>query len=174
MKGYPRGHTRGEFAGGASQSGLLRVPILVTMTMTGATGIGFGTAVIGDFPEGNILFLGCVAYLEFAGDVTGDLADTWSGDFGVGTTPLTDGTISAGDVDLVPSTAVGPAVAEVSPKTRGAEADGSLSGVIFDNTDGSLEINGNLLVDDADISGDTAVVTVTGELYINFVVLGND
>ena len=31
---------------------------------TGATGVGYGSAVIGDLPQGNILFLGATAYMR--------------------------------------------------------------------------------------------------------------
>ena len=58
------------------------------LTLDGATGVGFGSLVAGNFPEGNILIQGAVAYLSFAGS-GGDagLVDTWAGDFAVGTTP---------------------------------------------------------------------------------------
>lgn len=175
-KGLPRSHTRGQFAGGAGpKGGIIKVPEGTTMTITGATGNGWGTAVIGDFPAGNILLLGCVGYLQFAGSGSdADLADDWEGDYAVGTTPTADATLAGTDANVVPSTALAAATAEVSPKTRGTQADGALAGQVFDNTDGSLELNVNLSIDDADIAGDDSVITVTGELHIAYQVLGDD
>jgi hypothetical protein len=146
----------------------------VSLTVAGASGVGFGSIAAGDFPQGNILFLGCVAYMTFTGPISGSLSDTWAGDYGVGTTPASDGTITVGDVDIVSSTALAAATAEVSPRTRGVQNDGSLAGVMFDNTDDSLEINLNLLIDDADISADGIIMSCTGEIFISYVVLGND
>ncbi|MCK5612908.1 hypothetical protein KAR91_64135 [Candidatus Pacearchaeota archaeon] len=145
----------------------------VAITIDGATGVGFGSVAIGDFPEGNILFLGATSYMSISGPTSANLVDTWSGDFGVGTTPADDGTITAGDIDLIGSTPLGPAVAEVSPRTRGISVAGD-TGEIHDNTDGSLEINLNVLVDDADIDADGIVCTATGELHIAYMMLGDD
>ena len=140
------------------------------MTVDGVTGVGWGTVVIGDFPEGNVLILGAVASLSFTGPTSASLGDTWNGDYGIGSTPASDATISGADVDIIPSTAVGPAVAEASPTTRGALA----APVTLDNTDGSLEINLSLLVDDADISADGLAFTVNGSVEIVYVMLGDD
>jgi hypothetical protein len=139
----------------------------------GASGVGFGTLVAGGFPEGNILFLGAACNLQFAGSgADAGLVDTWAGDFGAGTTPASDGTISAGDVDILPSTALAAATAEVSPTTEARSIDAA-NAHIFDNTDGSLEINLNLLIDDANISADGVPITVTGFISLAYCVLGN-
>jgi hypothetical protein len=144
------------------------------VTVDGLTGVGFGSAVLGDFPEGNILLLGAVSYMSLAGSgADANLVDTWSGDYGIGTTPAADATITAGDVDLVQSTAMGPAVAEVSPRTRGTSLAAD-TGEIHDNTDGSLEINLNVLVDDASIDADGVAMLANGELQIAYIVLGDD
>lgn len=138
-----------------------------------AAGVGFGTVVLGGLPQGNILLLGALSYLQFAGPVGGsaNLVDTWSGDYALGTAPDADGTLAGSEVDLVPSTAVGPAVAELSPRTRGANA----VQVMLDNTDGSLEINLNMLVDAADITDASNVnLTVNGELALLYSVLMDD
>lgn len=145
----------------------------LALTVAGASGVGFGSVVLGDFPEGNILFLGATAYMAFSGPTSGDLVDTWEGDFGIGTTPAGDGTLSAGDIDLIGSTALAAATAEVSPRTRGISVNAD-SGEIHDNTDGSLEINLNLLVDDADISANGIVFTADGECTVAYIMLGDD
>tara|TARA_R110000822_G_scaffold120633_1_gene254117 strand:- start:12037 stop:12495 length:459 start_codon:yes stop_codon:yes gene_type:complete len=133
------------------------------LTLDGATGVGFGSLVAGQLPEGNILLQGGVAYLSFAGSgADAGLVDTWAGDFGVGSTPAGDGTLTAGDVDMIDSTALAAATAEVSPRTRGT----GNTQVILDNTAGTLEVNVSLLVDDADVSADTIPILVNGEIEI--------
>lgn len=173
-KGLPRSLARGA----AQRQEIVKTSIavqdlVVTVSATGAA-IGFGSAVLAGLPQGNILFLGAVAYLELAGSgADANLTDTWSGDFGIGTTPADDATITAGDVDIIPSTPVGPAVAEVSPFTRGAQAASGMA--LFDNTDGSLELNLNVLIDAANITDDESVdLTVNGALHIAYIVLGDD
>jgi hypothetical protein len=144
------------------------------VTVDGATGVGFGSAVLGDFPEGNILMLGAVSYVQIGTlAAQAGLVDTWSGDYGIGTTPAGDATITAGDVDLIQSTAVGPAVAELSPLTRGTHLPAD-TGEIHDNTDGSLELNLNVLVDDVDISADGVAVVANGTVVIAYIMLGDD
>jgi len=139
----------------------------------GATGVGFGTLVVGGFPEGFVHFMGAACSLQFAGSgADAGLVDTWAGDFGVGTTPASDGTITAGDVDILPSTALAAATAEVSPLTEALSIDAA-NAHNFDNTDGSLEINLNLLIDDANISADDVPITVTGFISLAYCMLGN-
>lgn len=173
MKGLPRSLSRGrKEAKDIVKDTIVLDGVTVTVSATGAA-IGFGSAVIGDFPEGNILLLGIAGTVGFAGSgADANLTDTWSGDFGVGTTPASDATITAGDVDIIASTAIGPAVAEAIAAARVAESHGD---VIFDNTDGSLEINMNVLVDAANIVDDTSVIlTLSGTVELAYIVLGND
>jgi hypothetical protein len=173
-KGFPRAHDRGKFATSAIPSKVV-VAAALAFAVDGAAGVGFGTAVLGALPQGNIMFLGAVAYMQFSGPGgEAGLVDTWAGDYAIGTTPMSDATISGDDANVVPSTALAAATAEVSPRTRGTEADGSLSGVIFDNTAGDLELNINLLVDDANISADDIAFTVDGEVHLTYVLLGDD
>jgi hypothetical protein len=143
------------------------------LTVDGATGVGFGALVIGDLPEGNILLLGAVGYFTFAGPTSADLADDWEGDYGVGTTPADDATITAADIDVIGSTAIVAATAEASPRTRGVGVTAT-NAAILDNTDGSLELNLSLLIDDADIGADDIIMTVNGELFLAYIVLGDD
>ena len=146
----------------------------LAISVDGAAGIGFGSAVIGNLPEGNLLFQGAVVYMIFAGSGSDpNLIATWVGDFSVGTTPADDGTLSAGDVDILASTPLAAATAEVSPRTRIASVDAAV-GVILDNTDGSLELNLNLLIDDLSIDADGVAILATGELHVVLAVLGDD
>ena len=171
-KGLPRSHGRGV----PLQRKIMKqtIPFAdVAITIDGATGVGWGTVALEGLPEGNILFLGAVAYAAISGPTSGDLVDTWSGDYGIGTTPADDGTITAGDIDLIGSTALAAATAEVSPRTRGISVNGD-TGEVHDNTDGSLEINLNVLVDDADISADGIVCTAEGIVELSYVMLLDD
>lgn len=170
MKGLPR-----SLAHGGNKQPVRRLDLKfkdVAVSVAGTSGVGFGSAVIGDLPEGNILLLGAVAYATFSGPTSASLVDTFDGDYGIGSTPASDATITNGDVDIVQSTALGAATAEVSPRARGTSA-AATAGVILDNTDGSLELNLNLLIDDADISG-TVAMTATGVLHLSYIVLGDD
>ena len=100
------------------------------------------------------------------------MGDTWAGDYAVGTTPAGDGTLTGADIDIIGSTPLAAATAEVSPRTRGVGVTAT-NAAVLDNTDGSLELNLSLLIDDADISG-TVPITATGEIYVSYVVLGDD
>ena len=146
----------------------------VAVSATGAA-VGFGSSVIHDFPEGNILLLGIAGTVGFAGSgADANLTDTWSGDFGVGTTPAADATITGTDVDIIASQGIGAAVAEVIAAARFAEAHGDAAG-LFDNTDGSLEVNMNVLIDAANIVDDeTVTLTLSGSLDVAYIVLGDD
>jgi len=151
---------------------ILKLPIDHTIAVTGDTGAANdGQVVIGDLPEGNILFLGAVANIEFVGPTSAELADDWEGDFGIGTTADADSTLSSTDVNIIGSTAIAAATAETSPVTRGANA----TAAIFDNTDGSLEINLNLLIDDTELTDSEDVdIAASGTLYVAYSVLGDD
>lgn len=170
MKGLPRSTRR---ASQAIASVVKRVVPLrnFPIVVAGATGIGFGSGVVMDLPEGNILLLGLVANLTFSksAGATG-VQDTWDGDFGIGTTPASDATITGGDVDLIASTATGAATAGVSPVKRATQATQS----IIDNTANDLEINLNLLIDDANISADAQTIYVNGDLVVAYIVMSDD
>ncbi len=171
-KGLPRSQSRGE----PNRQEIIRQVINVQdglLTVAGASGVGFGSLVIGDFPEGNIVFLGATAYLQFTGPTSGSLGDTWAGDYGVGTIPASDGTIAAGDIDLINTTALAAATAEASPRTRGVHVPGDV-GETHDNTDNSLEINLSLLVDNADISANDIIFTVNGVVQLAYIVMLDD
>lgn len=166
-KGLPRSTGRG--TPGSQEIVKLTISVSTTITLAGATGVGFGTAVLSGLPEGNLLILGAVANMTFTGPASG-ITTTWNGDFSIGSAPTADATLNGAEVDIVPSTAVGPAVALVSPVTRGVNA----TQVMLDNTAADLELNLQLIVDDADISADDVIVTVVGQVYLALIVLGDD
>lgn len=171
MKGLPRSRGRGR-AGLVPISKML-IPIRnfpITVVDPGAA-VAWNTAVIGDFPEGNILFLGAIAYLQYSSAAAGITA-TFDGDFSIGTAPTGDATLSGGEIDIIPSTPFGAATAKVSPVIRGVSAV-AVSGAIYDNTDNSLELNLNTLIDDAAISA-TSAMTINGYFQMLYTVLGDD
>ena len=99
------------------------------------------------------------------------MVDDFEGDFSVGTTGTEDVTLDGTDVDILPSTALPAATAEVGVRTRAVNA----AQAILDNTDGSLEININALIDAADITdGESVVLTINGEIELCYIVLGDD
>lgn len=169
-KGLPRSLSRGSQS--TRQVVKESIAINEVMTFTGATGaVVFATAPIAGLAEGNILLLGAVATVTFTGPTSADLSDTFAGDFGIGTTPEDDNTITGTDVDIIASTAIPAAVAEVSADVRGTHETQE----IIDNTDGSGEINLNVLIDANAITDAVSVdITVTGFLDIAYIVLGDD
>jgi hypothetical protein len=133
---------------------------------------GFGFAPVGGFPQGNILFLGAVAYLRFT-TASANIIAAFDGDFSIGTTGTVDNDVAdAGEANIIPSTPLNPATAKVSPYVRGVSS-AALNGVILDNTDGSLLLNLNLLIDDTSISG-AAAFTVDGVVRLAYIVMGDD
>ncbi len=168
MKGLPR--SLGRAASARAHVRKTTIPFKnLAVSVVGATGVGFGGAMLGDFPQGNILILGASAYVQVT-NVDADATATFTGDYSVGTTVSADATLSGTDANIIPSTALAAATAGVSPLTRGISA---APGAPVDNTDGSLELNLNILIADASISG-TADVTASGVVTIAYIVLGDD
>ncbi|MEE8519339.1 MAG: hypothetical protein V3S98_09465 [Dehalococcoidia bacterium] len=172
-KGLPRSHSRGQFTRQELIKQLIVVEDLL-ITVDGASGVGFGSVVMGDFPKGNLLFLGAVSYMQFTGPGSVDLEEDWTGDFSIGTTPTADATPASNDVNLIQLTTIAPASAEVSPRTRAIHVQTSETGTIHDNTDNSLEMNLNVIIDDADINADGIVLTVNGVIELLYSVLLDD
>lgn len=142
----------------------------VPITSSGLTGNGFGTAVVGDLPEGNILVLGAIAYAQVTKVTAAGTDDAFTGTYSVGSTPTADATLSGSDADIIPSTVLAAATAGVSPITRGAQP----AQTILDNTDGSLELNFNLELDDASVSADGQILKIDGYVELLYAVLGDD
>ncbi len=170
-KGLQRSLKRGSKSSSAIVKDVLDLTgVRLTVSAAGA-GIAFGSTTIGGFPEGNILIHGIGGTVGFDGNGTGNVSATWEGDFGIGTTPADDATITGTDVDILASKAIGPATLELIDPARHVEAGQGM----FDNTDGTLEINLNLLIDAADFfDGQSEHMTLAGLLEISYVVLGND
>lgn len=176
MKGLQRSLNRGPQPQQDLQN--IHVPISGSLDITGvAATVDAGSFVIGGLPQGNILIMGAVAYVEVDGGVDAHIVDTWDGDYGIGSIPNADVDLAdAGDDDIIPSTALLAGGADkLSPRARATSTEAVEQGAILDNTDGSLELNFNLLIDDNVIT-DTEVGTfaVTGDLFLAYVVLGDD
>lgn len=164
MKGLPRSLAHANL--GMSKN----IPISLAVVTTGMTGVGFGTAVISGLPEGNILLLGAVAYIAITKG-SADTVDAFDGDYAIGSAPSTsNAALATTKADIIPSTALGAATGGTSPLVRGANA----TQAILDNTDGSLELNFNLLIDDASVSADDQDFTVRGVVTLAYIVLGDD
>lgn len=169
-KGLPRSMKRA--ARNPQSAPILRQRVKLSdlaIRTSGATGVGFGTAVMGDLPAGNILFYGAAAYLQFTKLDAGTIA-TFDGDFSIGTTPTADATLDSTDANIVGSSALGAATAGVSPVVRGVGSTVAM----LDNTDGSLELNLNLIIDDASVSADDQDFTVDGVVDLVYSVLLDD
>jgi hypothetical protein len=171
MKGLERSRSRGRQ--GIVPISKMIIPIrnkVINVTDPGAA-VAWDTEVIGDFPEGNILFMGAIAYLQYSSSAAG-VSATFDGDFSIGTAPTADSTLSGAEVDIIPSTPFGAATAKVSPIIRATHAV-AVAGTIYDNTDGSLELNLNTLIDDTGISA-TSDFTLNGFFQMLYAVLGDD
>lgn len=168
MKGLPRSLSRANAAKNAAVRRTISLSGTVNVEPGGVGEAGFGSLVVGGFPEGNILLLGAVANVRLDGSDNDNLAVDWEGDFAIGSAATANSVLEGSEVDVIPSTAVDEATGKVSPITRGANE----TPVILDNTDG---LNLNVLIDDGGITDDEDVdLTVTGELYLCYTVLGDD
>ena len=169
-KGLPRSLSRGKPIDQAIRK--LRIGVNETMTFTGATGFAvFATAPIAGLPEGNVLLLGAVANLTFTGPTSANLTDNFQGDYGVGTTPASDATISGADVDIIGATAIPAATAEVSANVRATNS----TTAIIDNTAGTGEVNLNVLLDANEVTNAQDVdIVVSGTIDIAYSILGDD
>lgn len=142
----------------------------LALSIVGASGNGFGGAIIGGLPEGNILVLGAVAdSMQFTAGA--NAITTFTGTFGVGSTLNAATTIATTSQNIVPVTTLAAATASVSPKTKNSSS--GIAPSMLDNSQKTLNIFLNMTIDDASISG-TSPVTATGLIVISYVVLGDD
>jgi hypothetical protein len=131
---------------------------------------GFGTALLGDFPDGVLLLLGASARLKFT-TLSAGIIQTFSGAYSIGTDPTADATLTGTDGNIIASTAIAAAVAGVSAFTEGTPPTFTLAP--FDNKDGTKEINLNVNIVDASITT-AGSLQVDGILYLAVVHLGDD
>lgn len=150
---------------------VLRVRNLA-INVDGLTGIGFGSATLGGLPEGNILYLGGVAYVTIS-TTAGGIITTFTGAYSLGTTATTDAVLSGTEINLVPQTTLAAATAGVSPRTRGSSG-ATESGVILNNTTNTLRTFLNLLIDDASISANAQACTINADVFLSYTLLGDN
>lgn len=129
--------------------------LAVTVAAAGAA-VGFGTVPLADLPTG-MLFITAAKGSVRLSTVDTDISATFNGDVSVGTVATVDVDVSdAGEADILPSTAVGPAVARVAPaivarRANPTDAPTLVASQYVDNSSGALELNLNVLIDAADI-----------------------
>jgi hypothetical protein len=136
-------------------------------------GVGFGSLSLDDLalPEGDVIVLGIVANLSFTSE-DANIAATWSGDFSIGTKATIDADLVDDDeANLLPSTAIGPAVADVIASARYAAVPVEAAQILELDAPEPLKIN--MLVDAANITdASTGVISVSGDVSVAFVKLG--
>ena len=171
-KGLPKSLSRGPALKKPVINQTIRVNTAVNV-VAAAAGVGFGSVALAALPEGNVLFLGAVASLRFSA-ISANASNAiaaFNGDYAIGSGADADGALSGTEVNMVTSTALGPAVARVTPFARGT---GAVQAVL-DNTAKTVAINLNVLMDAADITDATTVtLTVEGTLDIAYLMLGDD
>jgi predicted nucleic acid-binding Zn-ribbon protein len=176
MKGLQRSINRGPDTHQDVQN--LHYTISGALDITGVdSAVDAGSFVIGGLPQGNILVLGAVSYVAVDGGADVHIIDNWNGDYGIGTIPNADVDLAdAGDDNIIPSTVLDAGASDkLAPRTRATSTEAVEQGAILDNTDGSLELNFNLLIDDNVITDtEDGSFTITGDLFLAIVVLGDD
>lgn len=173
MKGLPRSMAHA-VPGTAATLRRITYPVknVTVNAAAAAAGVGFGTVVLGYLPEGNILYLGGVSYLQFL-TADADIGATWTGSYGVGTAADADGSLAGTEVNLIGSSSIAAATAKLSPVTRGVSAADASE--VLDNTASDLELNLNFVVTAADIADASAAdFTVNGYVQLVYMVLGDD
>lgn len=140
------------------------------ITVANTTGVSFGGVKIFDFPKGRIWVMAALVRnltigLTNDGNATPIDGDD-NGDFSMGTTAPTDGTLTGTDVDLCPSTAL-------ELDTTGTSAVLAAS-AFFDGTSTAKDVYFNMLIDDADVADAASdVLELNGEVEIYWVNLGD-
>ena len=169
-KGLPRSLSRGPRAQRMVVKESLQID--VDLSFTGDEGVVvFATVPISFLEEGNVLLLGAVANLTFSGPTSANLKNDFQGDYSLGSTATADITLAGTDVDVIGSTAIPAATAEVSANVRGVNA----AQAVINNTAAAGVINLNVLLDADEVTdAQTVILTVTGTVDIAYIVLGDD
>lgn len=138
----------------------------VPITVANTTGVSFGGVKLYDFPEGlinvkGVLLKGLSVGLTNAGNAT-PITGAMGGDVSLGTTIAGDGTLTAADVNLLPSTSIDPISGGVVNAILAAPT--CLNGATT-----PIDVFFNMLIDDADV-GDAAsdVLELTCVIIINW------
>ena len=182
MKGNARSDLRAPIGTEAAPR-RLRFPINASVTAAAAgAGVGFGSVVIGNLPEGNVLLISAGGYFNFVSS-SANLTATWGGNFGVGSTTTAAGALTGTEVNIISSSAIAASTAKVSNGNRGLLAGSNASAstftacppVLINNVGKTVSLNFNIAVNAADITDATsAPVTVTGYVDLVVMVLGDN
>lgn len=144
--------------------------LALTVTGGATTNLGLGSAVIGALPEGNVLLLGSVSYMQFTTASANAIA-TWAGFYSVGHSINAAQDLTLTDASMIGKATIAAAVAKASAVTRGT----GLTAVILDNTDKTLNLNLNMLTADNSVTDSlTAPFVVNGYIQLAYIVLGDD
>lgn len=146
----------------------ISIDVLSSISITDPIGqTGFGGSPIYLFPKNDIVINGLVAYLTFS-SVSAGLISTWSGNVSLGTSAnLDNGNLTGSEVDVIPSVAIGPAVAKTIAAQRLVMPQ-SIAGLALDaKLQPPLYIN--MLVADASLSANS-VIQVSGKVYASILV----
>lgn len=173
MKGLARslGRARGAGNGQRRVLGINFRPARTLAIVDPGAAVAFASLVVGDFPEGNILYEAAVGNLKFTRGDTG-IITTFAGNVSLGTTATADATLTGTDADMIATTALVTGVAGVSAANR-IVSTAALTNVIFDNTDGSLEVNLNVTIADASITATSSLI-IEGFLKVLYTVMLDD
>lgn len=135
----------------------------VEITVGNTTGVSFGGVQLGSFTSvGSIAIKDLITDISIAFDNAGnntpiDSAD--GGDFSMGTTAPTDGTLTTTDISFLASTSIDP-LSGTMVGTRDAWA----------NVAASPDLYFNMLIDDADVGdGASDILELTGSIYIEYI-----
>lgn len=146
-----------------------RVPIDFDAPFT--TTKRWATAVLGALPEGDLLFLGATLHLNLDASGHSGIDDAWEGDIALGENATNNDTISGGEHNMLGTLAIPAATSKVA--TFSGSHNVATTGIIVGNTNGNKSVHLNILVDSADITGDT-IVRVTGFLVLAIIIMGDD
>lgn len=144
--------------------------LVVNVTGGASTAKGFGSAVVGGLPEGNILLMGGIAYIALS-STDADVIATFEADFSVGTTATADATLDTTDANIFAETSMGTASSKATAIIRAEKKALEM----FDNTAGTSAVNLNVITDDNSVT-DSLVGTFLANGYIElvYIVLGDD
>lgn len=171
MKGLPRSLARAK----PDAVPLVKrfVPFDVSFTVANGSGApGIGSVAIADFPAGKIVLVAarCSGLVFSSADA--DAGAAWDGDWSIGSVPNADADLTdATDFDIV-GVSGGQAIGAASGADKHSPTQDvtSLKNVLLDNEAGGLEVNLNVMVDDATQTGDI-VMRARGTLELIYGVL---
>lgn len=152
---------------------------LVTFSNVGGAN-EFASTVIAALPVGDFQIFGGVLHLDvFESTAQANLIDTFAVSYSLGTTATADNTLSGTDVDLLTLQTSAAASGGVAPhQVKMLDGTftlpgGTAAGHYVPNNDGSKEVNLNMTILDASISG-AVTLRVRGTLQFSYVAYGKN